>query len=205
MNKLSFLMMWCLLLGILVSCGDKDDDASPSKAAELDYQPATKGSTWSYGGSSPYTLTATGNTKVIDGKTFAEFETKQGSEIRKSYLLKEKGVYTAIGMDPTAGDIAITFLKEETPEGKPWYQTNVINGIDTKLTFTIIAKGMTKTVEGKQYKDVIHVQATTSIIFMGMEVDMGVATDYYWSKGVGLILTDAGQFGNFPLLTYSIK
>jgi hypothetical protein len=204
MNKLKFLLMWCLMLGILVSCGDKDDDASPS-TAELDYQPSTKGSTWSYGGSSPYTLTATGNTKVIEGKTFAEFETKQGNETRKSYLLKEKGVYTAIGMDPTAGDIALTFLKEETPAGKPWYQTNVINGVETKLTFTIIAKGITKTVEGKNYKDVIHVQATTAVTFMGMEIDMGVATDYFWAKGVGLILSDAGQYGNFPLMTYTIK
>ncbi|PKV76007.1 hypothetical protein [Pontibacter ramchanderi] len=205
MNKLRFVMMWCLLLGILVSCGNKDDDASPATEAELDYFPSTKGSTWSYGGTNPYTLTATGNTKVIDGKTYSEFETKDGNELRKSYLLKEKGVYTGVGMDPTIGNIALMFLKEETPEGKPWYQTNVMNGIDTKMTFTIIAKGMTKTVEGKTYKNVIHVQAKTSITFMGMEIDSGIETNYFWAKGVGLILTDIGEFGNIPLMTYSIK
>lgn len=73
MNKLRFVMMWYLMLGVLVSCGDKDDDASPAAAVELDYQPTTKGSTWTYGGTAPYTITATGNTKVIEGKTFSEF------------------------------------------------------------------------------------------------------------------------------------
>ncbi|EJF10959.1 hypothetical protein [Pontibacter sp. BAB1700] len=206
MNKLRFVMMWCLLLGILVSCGDKEDDASPAAAVELDYLPDTKGSTWNYGGTNPYSLTATGNTKVVDGKTYSEFETKQGNETRKSYLLKEKGVYTGIGMDPSlSNDISLTFLKEETPVGKAWYQTNTINGFETKMTFTIIAKDITKTVEGKTYKEVIHVQAKTSVIFMDMEIDSGVNTNYYWAKGVGLILTDAGQHGNIPLMTYSIK
>ncbi len=205
MNKLRFVLVWCLMLGIMVSCGDKDDDASPA-AAELDYLPSTKGSTWNYGGTNPYSMTATGNTKVIDGKTYSEFETKQGNETRKSYLLKEKGVYTGIGMDPSmSNDIALTFLKEETPAGKPWYQTNTINGFETKMTFTIIAKDMTKTVEGKTYKEVIHVQARTAVIFMGMEMDSGIAADYFWAKGVGLVLSDFGQHGNVPLMTYSIK
>lgn len=204
MNRLRFLMMWCLVLGIMVSCGDKEDDASP-KTAELDYLPTTQGSTWSYGGSSPYSLTATGKTKVIDGKTYSEMETKQGNETRKSYVLKEKGVYTAIGMDPSLGDIALTFLKEETPVGKPWFQTNTINGVQTKMTFTIIEKGITKTVQGNTFKDVIHVQMNSTYTFMGMEMDLGIPTDYYWAKGVGLILTDMGQMGNFPLMTYNIK
>lgn len=204
MNKLRFVLIWCLMLGIMVSCGDKDEDTSPA-TTELDYFPTTKGSTWNYGGTNPYSVTATGNTKVIEGKTYSEFETKQGSETRKSYLLKEKGVYTGIGMDPTIGNIALTFLKEETPEGKPWFQTNVMNGIDTKTTFTIIAKNMTKTVEGKTYKEVIHVQTKTSITFMEMEIDSGIEMNYFWAKGVGLILTDAGQYANIPLMTYSIK
>ncbi|PVY39703.1 hypothetical protein C8E01_11092 [Pontibacter virosus] len=198
-------MMWCLMLGILVSCGDKDNDASPKETAELDYQPTTQGSTWSYGGSTPYTVLATGKTKMIDGKSYAEMETKRGSETGKSYLLKEKGVYTAIGMDPSLGDVALTFLKEETPVGKPWEQSNVINGIQTKMTFTIIGKGISKTVEGKTFKEVIHVQMNATYTIMGTEVELGIPTDYYWAKGVGLILTDMGQLGNFPLLTYSIK
>ncbi|TPE42953.1 hypothetical protein [Pontibacter mangrovi] len=204
MNKLRFAIIWCLLLGILVSCGDKEEDPSPT-TAELDYQPYSKGSTWTYGGDKPYTITATGNTKEIEGKTFSEFETKQDSETWKSYFLKEKDVYTAVGMHPTMGNIAIDFLKVETPEGKPWYQTNTINGIETKMTFTIIAKGLSKTVEGKTYQDVIHVQMNSTYIFMGEEVELDLPTDYFWAKGVGLILTDAGPLGKMPLTTYNIK
>lgn len=204
MGKLKFTIIWCLVLGILVSCGDKEEDTSPA-SAELDYMPSTKGSNWTYGGDMPYTVTSTGNTKVIDGKTFSEFETKQGNESGKSYLLKEKDVYTAIGLHPTMGDVSIAFLKVETPEGKPWYQTNTINGVETKMTFTIIAKGISKTVEGKTFKDVIHVQMNTTYMVFGEEIELDLPTDYYWAKGVGLILTDFGQLGKAPLMTYNIK
>lgn len=204
MNKLRFTIIWCLLLGILVACGDKEEDTAPA-TAELDYLPSTKGSTWTYGGDNPYTLTATGNTKVIEGKKFVEFETKQGDETGKSYFLKEKGVYTAVGMHPTMGNVAIDFLKVETPEGKPWYQTNTINGIETKMTFTILAKGISKTVEGKTYKDVIHVQMYSTYTIMGEEIELDFPTDYFWAKGVGLILTDAGPLGKASLMTYNIK
>ena len=115
-------------------------------------------------------------------------------------------MYTAIGLNPTlSNELALIFLKEDAPVGQPWHQTNTINGFETKMTFTVIANGMTKTVEGKTYKEVIHVQARTSVTFMEMEIDSGVASDYFWAKGVGLILTDMGQMGNFPLMSYTIK
>ncbi|WP_439882654.1 hypothetical protein ACSX1A_05675 [Pontibacter sp. MBLB2868] len=203
MNKLKLMFIWCLMIGIMTSCGN-DEDATPA-SAEQDYVPTTKGSTWSYGGASPYTLTATGNTKVIDGKTYAEMETKQGSETRKSYVLKEKGVYTAIGMDPTMGNFALMFLKEETPVGKPWFQTSTINGMDATMTFTILEKGATKTVQGNTFKDVIHVEMVSTYTQAEMGIEFNLTSEYYWAKGVGLILSDLEQVGEIPLMTYSIK
>ncbi|RDV14521.1 hypothetical protein DXT99_14060 [Pontibacter diazotrophicus] len=204
MYKLKQLLILCLIAGALVSCG-KETDPEPVSTAEQDYLPTTKGSTWEYGGISPYTLTATGETKVINGKTFHVMETTEGTEKRKSYLLKEKGVYTGIGMHPELGDVEIAILKEETPIGKPWEQTNTINGVETKMTLSIVAKGVSKTVEGKTYQNVINVKMETSYIFMGIEIDSDVTTNYYFAKGVGIILSDFGAMGQVPLLTYDVK
>lgn len=205
MYKLKLLFIWCLMLGAFVSCGDKEDDPEPASTAEQDYLPTTKGSHWTYGGVNPYSYTATGAKKVIDGQTFYELETTSGTEKAKSYLLKDKGVYTAVGFIPNSGDIKIAILKEETPVGKPWEQTNVINGVNTKMTFTIVEKGVSKTVEGKTYQHVINVKMVSTYTFEGMEFELPVVTNYYFSKGVGLILTDIQGYGQIPLLTYEVK
>ncbi|MBF9252551.1 hypothetical protein I2I11_04530 [Pontibacter sp. 172403-2] len=204
MNKIKFLLIWCLAVGTLMSCG-KEDDPEAAPGAELDYLPTTTGSTWTYGGISPYTLTVTGTTSVINGKTYHEMESKQGTSVNKSYVLKEKGVYTAVGMVPAVGSLEIAILKEETPVGEPWEQTTSINGIDTKMTLTIVEKNVSKTVEGKTYNNVINVKMETSYIFMGEDLGVGLTTHYYFSKGIGLILSDFGANGQVPLLTYNIK
>lgn len=204
MNKLKTLLILCLLLGTFVSCS-KETDPKPASTAEQDYLPTSAGSTWTYGGITPYTLTVTGKREVINGRTFHEMETTQGTTKNRSLLLKEKGVYTGIGFQPGMGNVEIAILKEETPVGKPWEQTNTINGIETKMTFSIVEKGVSKTVEGKTFKNVINVKMETAVVFMGVEIDSGVSANYYFSKGVGLILSDFGARGQVPLLTYDVK
>jgi hypothetical protein len=204
MNKLKLVIIWCLLLGAFSSCSDKDDP-EPDAKIELDYQPTTQGSTWAYGGSSPYTVTATGKTKVINGKTFNEMETREGNETRLSYVHKENGVYTADGMEEAFAGVALVFLKDKVPVGESWTETVMMDGFETKMTFSIEAKDITKTVEGKTYQNVIHVRMNTAIVWMGMEVDLGAPFNYFWAKGVGLILTDAGTYGNYPLESHTIK
>ncbi|GHA80897.1 hypothetical protein [Pontibacter akesuensis] len=208
MNKLNLLLLWCLLLGAIVSCGDKDEDPEPiptEATAALDYLPATKGSTWTYGGARPYSYTATGATKDFDGKTYKELQTTSGTEKTKSYLLKEKGVYTTIGFMPGSRNIKIAILKEETPVGKPWEQTYTFNAVETKMTFTIEEKDITKTVEGKTFKDVIHVKLVSTYSYLDMDFNNTHTSHYYFAKGVGLILSDLQEVGQIPLLTYDVK
>ncbi|WP_018478779.1 hypothetical protein [Pontibacter roseus] len=205
MYKLKFLLLWCFMLGAIVSCGDKEDDPEPDATFSLDYLPTTKGNTWNYGGIRPYSFTATGGTKDFDGQTYHELETKAGNETAKSYLHKDKGVYTTIGFVPNSGSVKIVVLKEESAIGKPWEQTNTINGVQTKMSSTIEAKGITKTVEGKTYKDVIHVKMVTTYSFMGIDFDQKITSHYFFAKGVGLILSDIEDYGQVPLLSYTVK
>jgi hypothetical protein len=220
MNKFTLLMIWCLVVGTLVSCSKDAADPAPVVAAEQDYMPSTKNSTWSYGGDSPYTVTATGATKVVNGKTYYEMEKKVGTTTSKSYLLKDKGVYTGIGMVSDAsgigmvsdaGSLEMTILKDAAPVGESWEQTSTSNGISTKWKFVIVEKGISKTVAGKTYTNVIHVKKEDTYSFMGEDMPFVLTTNYYFSKGVGIILTDFDtsdfdtQVEPVPLLSYDVK
>jgi hypothetical protein len=206
-------------MGTLVSC-DQKENSDPKPAVAQDYLPTSAGSVWTYGGTAPYTLTATGVTKTMNGKIYYEMETKQGTSVSKSYALKENGSYTAIGMVPDMGTLEMTILKDNVPVGQSWEQATTTSGIDTKLTYTIVEKNVTKAVEGKTYNDVIHVKLTYTYslgsIDFGLEedlseyfdledLDLNVDAHYYFAKGVGLILTDMGAHGQMPLLTYKLK
>ncbi|GAA4309293.1 hypothetical protein [Nibribacter koreensis] len=195
------LLVWCLLVGTLASCG-KDDDPTP--LAELDYAPVTKGSTWSYIGARTYTQTSLGSTKNMNGKTYHEFENKEGSNTTLHYLHKEAGVYTTNGQDPRMGNVEMTFLKEKEAVGATWEQDLAVNGSTSKYKFTLVGKNLTKTVEGKEYKEVIHIRLDVSILFMGQTIPASSA-NYFYAKGVGLILSDFGSMGKISLKSYTIK
>ena len=216
MNKVKLYLIWCLVMGALVSC-DKKDDSAPTPVVEKDYLPTAVGNTWTYGGTMPYTATITGATKNINGKVYLEAETKQGSSVSKSYLLKENKVYTTIGMVQGMGNLALIMLKEDAAVGETWEHTTMTNGIDTKLTFTIAEKNISKTVGGKTFDNVIHVNLKYSYSFdgedfglgedfdFGDDLDLNLTADYYYAKGVGLILSDLGAYGQIPLVSYSLK
>lgn len=214
MNKFALLMIWCLVIGALVSCSKDEADPAPAPIVEQDYMPVTAKSTWTYGGTNPYTSTVTGATKVINGKTYHEMETNEDGTTRKSYLLKDKGVYTAKGFISQFESLELVVLKEAAAVGESWEQTSTINGADTKLKFTMVEKDISKTVEGKTYKNVIHVKMETSLSFMGAGFITISTSNFYYAKGVGLILSDlifSGLDGQvqppltYPLLTYDIK
>jgi hypothetical protein len=222
MNKIKLIMLWCLLLGSFVSCTKKDnEEPQPESTATNDYLPTTANSSWEYGGVNPYKLTATGATKVINGKTYQELETNENGVVQKGYVRKENGVYTAIGM-LNAESTEMIVLKDNAPVGESWeykvpFSTldpeglyadmegfELFEGLEAKTKYTIEAKDVTKTVEGKTYKNVIGMKYEVSVVFMGQDMVMATA-HYYFAKGVGLILSDLETIGQVPLLTYEVK
>ncbi|MBB6612693.1 hypothetical protein H7F15_16745 [Pontibacter sp. Tf4] len=204
MNKLKLILLWCLVVGALASC-TKEDDTTPNLEAAEDYFPTTAGSNWTYGGAIQYTARVTGNTKEINGKTYFEYETQQGSTSNKSYLLKENGNYSAVGFMPNTGQMEIFILKEESIAGKPWVQEFTINGVLTTLTMSVEQKGITKTVGDKTFDDVVNVKAIYTYSYMGQDLGTEIVANYYYAKGVGLILSDFGAQGQVKLLSYEIK
>jgi hypothetical protein len=223
MKKIRLVLLWCLLVGTIASCSKKDDEEpQPATTASNDYFPTTAKSSWEYGGDDPYKGSVSGATKVIDGKTYFELETTRGTDVQKSYLRKENGAYWALGM-MNSESIEMVVLKDNVPVGNSWeyripfdqmeleglteedkQALEIFEGLETKIKYTIAEKDITKTVEGKSYNKVIHVKYDASVTFFGQ--DMPLATShYYFAKGIGLILSDLGEYGQYPLLKYDIK
>ena len=82
--------------------------------------------------------------------------------------------------------VKITTLKENAAIGSPWKDTITANGQDAIYNFTIVSKGMPKTVVGNTYTDVIHVHEQTTIDLLGTVIPAG-QSEYYFARGIGLI------------------
>jgi len=204
MRKLYLLFIWFVVAGALASC-DKEDNPNPITTPVQDYLPTANGSTWSYGGIAPYTLSVTGETKVLNGKNYHELQWQQGLTAYNVYVAKEEDVYTAIGLVSGMGNLEIAILKENTPVGGSWKQTGSFNGIDYNMLLTIVEKAPTKTIGNKTYDNVVNVKIETSYSYAGLYSATKFTTNYYFAKGVGIILTDFGANGQAPLLTYEVK
>jgi hypothetical protein len=159
------------------------------------YQPWCDGSVYTYidtsGGSatpSTSTLDIIADTS-IDGKTYS----KTLSEGNFSYHNCTGGITSLIALQPNPlGGSSIrvntTILKENLPVGSTWTEVNPTGaGVDNTYDYEIIAKGVSRTVLGVTYSDVIQVHQTLSVdipIFGPLPVS---ETDYYFARNIGLI------------------
>ena len=135
-----------------------------------------------------YTLTYIKDT-TLENKTYKKFfVTDQGN----TYFNCSGGVSTAIVFNGvTQGGNTIvyaksTILKENAPINTSWVDTLTANGQTALYTYTIMSKGLPRTVAGINYADVIHVHEQTTINLIGTTIPAG-QSEYYYAKGIGLI------------------
>ena len=80
-------------------------------------------------------------------------------------------------------------MKENEPVGATWTEINPGSGtgVDNSYEYEIIAKGISRTVLGTTFPDVIHVHQTLSANMPFIGTIVMAETDYYFGKNVGLI------------------
>lgn len=207
MKTLKLLLIYALFMGTFTACNTKEEDADfkPITSSKTDYIPTTVGSHWTYGGTSPYTLSVTGARKAINNETYYELETVHGTTANKIYVAKDKGIYKTIGLVNGMGDLDIMTLNEATTVGQSWVQTGNVNGFDVNLTLTVEEVGITKTIADHTYEKVINIKIKSNYMYMGADMGINYTTNYYFAQGVGLILMDFGRNGQVPLLNYTVK
>lgn len=187
------------------------------------YQPITSGSTWTYtyqiigGTTETMSLKMTGGTSTFNGRKYYNYAATStipgGSDT--GYYYQGGNMYRARGTSQQAGaTIDMLYLDNTKPVGGTWIDkindTGTVNGISGRFVGTIVDKGITRTVGGKTFNDVIHINLDLQYDYgLGNGFDSTGFYDYYVAKGVGLIELDFSVFGievtKETITSYNIK
>ena len=172
-----------------------------------DYWPRAIGNTWNYniadGTSETYVINGT---EMIDGSEFYVFNELFGvpSWLRKEgndYFVRAQFAGEIMGIGFTSTPYTVTMIKDDAPVGDIWksevsYTISYDPGsgipdsnVEAVYTFEMIERDITRTVEGEDYEEVIHIE---------LEVASGgqsVVVDYYYANQIGLIeyVTEEGS------------
>lgn len=196
-----------LILGgaMLIAGCSKKSNPGPSASADS-YLPVSSGSTWTYndvvgGSTSQLTITMTGGTSVIGGKTYyAGTSASSTKGTSTGYFYAGNHFYSFRATSATAGiTIELQMGNDDQNVGYSWTTTptdnGTVNGVPAKMVNTIKEKNISRTVNGKTFNNVIHTQ-------VDLQYDLGtgfqsVATyDIYLAKGVGMIENDTSVSGS---------
>lgn len=182
-----------LSLALFFSC--KKD--SQSSETNLDYFPLTTGSEWTYGGTISSYYKVTGSTATKFGRTYKEFYSTNASSSTpySSYYAHENGIYYYVFKGSLTQESEYIILKDNVNIGDSW-DNNVAAGSGiNKYQVKVVEKGISLTVNGIQFNNVIHTETTLS----------GTVTNNYYAPGVGQIKITQGSTTVKELLSYTIK
>jgi hypothetical protein len=155
-----------------------------------DYYPLAVGNTWTYKmkDGKTFTNTVTG----VDGATFAMSNSMTPAA---THVKKNGSDYLT---DSFEAGKWLVMLKDGLKKGDTW-QVNSI------LIYTVKEVGISKEVEGRTYSDVVFIEAESKLNMNGNIIPMNFLTQYYYAKGVGLVLTTSSVGDAMPLTAYEVK
>lgn len=201
----------------LSACGLKDV-VGPNAGGTTNsdsYQPVTKGSTWTYsvsaiGNTTPnsITLTMTGDVKTFNNVNFYKAAATSSDGTSEGYFGQKGSLYlTHDASDGTEEP----YLDDSKAVGSSYTvdQPDPYNpGATIRSIGTILEKGITKTINSKTFKNVIHTRVETNYTDGTNTLSTDV-TEYYIARGVGMVQIDAYLLGqkvvSQTITGYSIK
>lgn len=191
-------LVFFALLFIFSSC--KKDNAPKDNPSNETYVNTNAGSTWTYrqtdmadnNSTSDYTITSTANDTTIDSRKYHVYTYSYGGS---KYLGIEGHDYYQYDSIPITGGVNIQrlYLKDNAAKDDTWkqdfnLQIQELQGATIQLTVQnkVVEKGITKTVNGKDYSNVYHV--STSLSSSAIPSTALTSTiDSYYAPGYGLI------------------
>src|SRR5665647_3407955 len=197
---MKIIILSILTVSILgISCQKSDP---PAPAPTDKYMSLTAGSTWNYelinnilSTTSPFTITSTSKDSTINGKFYHVFTNSSGSA-NEYYNITGNDYYNFRNLPTAFGSSSVEYiyLKDNAAVGASWTQSYpvTVSGIalNVSLTNIITEKGISKTVKGTSYNDVIHITTTMAVTLGGLPLPAGALTtdiqSYYTGK-IGMI------------------
>ena len=219
MIKEKFYLGILLIATIFVGC-KKDSSNKTTPPGSSTYFPVTAGSSWVYnnaitnGATNTNTITMTGKTVVINGKTYySALSITPTKETDTTYYYAEDHDYAIRGSNAAAGvTIELQAGNDAQPVGYTWTtapsDNGTIAGLPAQTVNTIVEKNVSRTINGKVYTNVIHTRANlqynTGTGFLTVAV-----YDIYLAMGIGLVEADSSIGGALyeseTIISYTIK
>lgn len=217
MENRYFLIAILFAATLLFSCSkemSREGDGALPPTSTCDYAPYTTGSSFSYMNVNSakdtirYTFTVSGDT-TINGNVYKIV----GNDSVFTCSSCKDGIYTQIASILTfqgysADDLKLTYLKDNVAAGTTWRDTITVSngGASTSgiLEFTVTQKGVTKTVNGKDYAEVIAVRMDAYALILNNPVSVGTISTSYYGKGIGLIEADQ-LHDTTTMLSYTLQ
>lgn len=177
----------------------------PIAAEDLDnenaYYPLAVGNTWTYKHYSGEKMVTT----IISVDNDGIFLMSNSLNPINTGTKKINGEYFSDGLEK--GNMQL-ILKDNLVLGDTWEVKFKANGIDCVYKYTVKEILPSKTVEGKEYKNVAMVELDSCYLINGNLMSMNAFTQTYYAKGVGTILTTTSgviAVAPMPLLSYNLK
>lgn len=97
------------------------------------------------------------------------------------------------------------WLKDDLKKGETWDATFTANGLNSIMAFIVKETGMTKEVGGKTFQDILMLESESKINMNGNLISTNFFTQYYYAKGVGLIMTTSSMGDEHVLTKYELQ
>ena len=183
---------------IFTACSKNDSNDNPNSSQT--YLNTNEGSTWNYhednsSGATPissdYTVTSTARDTSIDGKTYHIYNYSYGG---MQFLNVTGHQYFQYDSIPVAGggNVSRLYLKDDAAAAATWSQDFSLNipsspipvplHVDNKIT----EKGISRTINGTEYKNVTHVTTTLSSALIDAD-SFSATLDSYYAPNYGMI------------------
>ncbi len=203
---------WVILAASATFTACKKSESTPDTVV-AGYMSTSAGSTWNYdninnvSSGSPtttsYTVTSTNRDTSINGRTYHVYTNSNGNT-SEYYNISGNDYYQYRDLPAVlgGGKIEALYLKDNITVGGSWSQSlNIVfSGVTVPitLTYTIIEKGINKTVNAINYSDVITVRTNITVnnpLVPASAVTTNIKS--YYARKVGLIQSDNNIVVNF--------
>ena len=161
------------------------------------YYPLATSNFWTYRSNDGSTFT-----NKVESEENGIYKMSNSTVANQTQVKKDGNVFYTDSYE--AGNMQ-PFLKDDASTGDKWDIKYKANTIDSVLSITVVNTGLTKEVEGKSYSDVMEMEGTMSFIVNGNAFNAGTKYNWFYAKGVGLILTTSTLGDNMPLIEYKVQ
>lgn len=213
------LTIFCLLVAALFSACKKEssspDDNNTSSSDS--FQPLSVNSTWKYSVDYPVkdtmSMTIISGTKSFNGKAYQTVQSKTKTSTSISYFFNKDHFFNMRSTTVGSGDaMDFTYLNDTAKVNFTWTakitDDGTVEGIPARMIGKIAEKGISKTVSGKNYTNVIHTTVSLQYALTGTTYNTYGTYDFYVAQGIGIIEIDASTLGTTSatkLISYAIK